>query len=436
MNIAEGISRIAPKFRQLLNNVGKMGFFHLLSANFFIQLVTFSSGLFVAWILTPEQIGQIKVLQTYSGVAIIIAGLGFNTSVLKICSEKRLPGEKQFLYNRALRYTLFSIAISYALFSLAAYLGIASNDDTINNLLPFFFIALIPNTINYLQMAYIQALKRIKELAKIQSLTKILSVAFIIGLTYFFNIEGFIASTIISGFLTLVMMLRKTTEISESIKPIVINKPFSIHWFFAKYSFLANALGNVSMYLDIFILNFFITDRTELGYYGFAVTLVMGLRLFTATIQQITSPYFSEKSSDFNEWMRIFKKYNLLFNVFSFLFAIITILTIKPILHFIFSGKYDASVYYFQLLTIVWAIRNLYTLKGVAIWGMGRINVNFFTSLIIFPINATIMYLTIKNFNTIGAAYGSIIGALISNFIIHYSFKLVVRQESKLKPNA
>lgn len=436
MRIFVGIAKVTPKFRQLLSDVGRMGFFHLLSANFFVQLITFSSGLFVAWILTPEQIGQIKVLQTYSGVAIIIAGLGFNTSVLKLCSEKRPPGEKQFLYNRAFRYTLLAVMVSYALFSFAAYLGIASNDDTINKLLPFFFIALIPNTINYLQMAYLQALKRIKELAKIQGLTKILSVAFIIGLTYFFNIEGFIASTILSGLITLVLMLRKTTEISENIKPIDIKKPFSTHWFFAKYSFLANALGNISMYLDIFILNFFITDRTELGYYGFAVTLVVGLRLLTATVQQITSPYFSEKSSDFKEWRRIFKKYNFLFKIISISIALFTISTIKPIIHLLFSGKYDASVFYFQLLTIVWAIRNLYTLKGVAIWGLGRININFYTSLIIFPINAIIMYFAIKNYGTLGAAYGSIIGALISNIIIHFSFIFVIRQEFKLKTNA
>lgn len=408
-----------------------MGFFHLLSANFLIQLITFSSGLFVAWILTPEQIGQIKVLQTYSGVAIILAGLGFNTSTLKLCSEKRSPGEKSYLYNRAFQYTFFTVGISYLIFTTAALLGFISTDPVINQLFPFYFIALLPNTINNLQIAYLQALKRIKEMAKIQSITKLFSVVFIIGLTYFFNIYGFIASTIIGASITLILMNRKTRQINQHNPEEPLQKAFTTHWFYAKFSFLANALGYIGSYLDIFILNYVISDREDLGYYSFAVTLILGLRLITATVQQITTPYFSEKSMEINEWKRIFKKYNNLFLLLSIVISILAYFGIGPVLHFLFSGKYDASAPYFQLLTITWFIRNLYVLRGVAIWGLGRINMNFYASLIAFPVNVGIMYLAISKYSTIGAAYGSIASAMFSFLVVLIIFKIVVRQEMK-----
>jgi O-antigen/teichoic acid export membrane protein len=403
--------------RQLLSDVGKMGFFHLLSANFFIQLLTFSSGLFVAWILTPEQIGQIKVMQSYSGVAIIIAGLGFNISVLKLCSENRTPGQKLFLYNKAFNYTLITVISSYIIFSIIALMGLASADATINNL----------------QISYLQALKKIKEFAKIQSSTRILAVFFIIGLTYFFGINGFIISSIISGIITFVFMQHKTRQITKNIHIEPIETPFKTHWIYAKFSFLANTFNTVGLYLDMFLLNFFIADRTELGYYGFAVTLIMGLRLVTATVQQITYPYFSEKSGNIVELKRIFKKYNTLFIALSIVMAIAAFFSVEPILEIMFAGKYAPSTKYLQLLIVAWFIRNTYVFYATTIWGLGKLNVNFYNTLIVLPINALLMFLSIQKFDVIGAAYGNIANAIITFIVIFISFKLVMR---KVKENS
>ena len=75
-----------------LSSVNKKGFFHLLFANFFIQFVGFGSQFVVAWFLTPEELGQIKIMQTYLSVVLLFTTLGFTTSTLKLCSENRSKG--------------------------------------------------------------------------------------------------------------------------------------------------------------------------------------------------------------------------------------------------------------------------------------------------------------------------------------------------------
>ena len=72
-----------------LRKIQEKGFFHLLSANILIQIFAFASQLFVAGILSPEDIGRIKIIQTYLSVFSVIAGMGLNASTLKICSEGR-----------------------------------------------------------------------------------------------------------------------------------------------------------------------------------------------------------------------------------------------------------------------------------------------------------------------------------------------------------
>ncbi|MFB6320377.1 oligosaccharide flippase family protein [Saccharicrinis sp. FJH54] len=419
--------------KQILSDVGKMGFFHLLSANFFIQIITFSSGLFVAWILSPEQIGQIKVLQTYSGLAIIIAGLGFNTSTLKLCSEKRGSEETYYLFKKAIHYTVISTIVAYLIFSALAFMGLISADPIINKVLPLYFIALFPLTLNYLQISYLQALKRIKELASIQTITKLISLFLIIGLTYFFGFKGFIYSTIAGSTLTFIVMFRRTCIKQENRKKFNFKHAFRTHWFYAKFSFLANALSNISLYLDIFLLNYFISDRTELGYYSFAITLIIVLRLFTTTVQQITTPYFSERSNNKDEWKRVFKKYNRLLFLLSILIGIAAFISIKPALHLMFSGKYDNSVIYFRYLILAWFFRNMYALRGVALLGLGKINLNFYASLIALPVNSGLMYYFITQYNTIGATYGSIAGAIFSYLIMYAMFQSVLNNNLSIK---
>jgi O-antigen/teichoic acid export membrane protein len=86
------------KLNNILNDIHSKGFFHLFSANTLIHVIEFGSQLFVAWILLADDIGRIKSLQTFASVGVIIAGLGFNTSILKLCSEKNVSdNEKQTL---------------------------------------------------------------------------------------------------------------------------------------------------------------------------------------------------------------------------------------------------------------------------------------------------------------------------------------------------
>src|SRR5450759_59028 len=97
----------------IFQNIRQKGFFHLLSANLLIQVVSFASQLFVAGILSPDDIGRIKIIQTYLSIFSIVAGMGFNSSTLKLCSENRTTEERNSLFESALFFTIFSTVSLY-----------------------------------------------------------------------------------------------------------------------------------------------------------------------------------------------------------------------------------------------------------------------------------------------------------------------------------
>ncbi len=65
------------------------GFFHLLSVNFLAQFLGFGTVLIFPKLLTAVEIGQLRILQTYTGLFAVLAGFGLSTSLLKYCAEDR-----------------------------------------------------------------------------------------------------------------------------------------------------------------------------------------------------------------------------------------------------------------------------------------------------------------------------------------------------------
>jgi O-antigen/teichoic acid export membrane protein len=146
--------------KQTIVSVYKKGLFHLLGANSLILAFGFLSQLFVAWILTPVDIGVIKLLQTYSSIFITIGGFGYNISVLKLCSENRSDGEKNIYTKKGLAYSIVGSAISYSLIAVLVLTNLLSEDKTVNNYMLLFGVGVVPQVTSSVYFSYLQALQK------------------------------------------------------------------------------------------------------------------------------------------------------------------------------------------------------------------------------------------------------------------------------------
>jgi O-antigen/teichoic acid export membrane protein len=400
----------------------KKGFFHLLLANFLVNFFAFGSQLLVAWILTPTELGQIKILQTFVTVAVIFASFGFDASTLKLCSENIDIERKRKLFRSAHFYTLLAVIFTYSIVCILSQFRIISADQFINNYFYIFLITLIPQTFSMLHFAYLQALKKIELLAKIQTTAKVISFTFVIVITYFYGINGFIFAYILGYVVTSLILF------ANNKKELIFDNPtnkndFISHWKHAKFAFLSNLTSGLSRYLDVFIINFFIIDREAIGMYSFALNIVLILQIVGDTIQRISIPHFSEKSDNIIHWKIVFKKYYKIFILFAISFLILLNLFIEPAIQIAFNGKYNSSIIFVRILSLRWFFYALVQFKGSALFGLGKINYNFYGSVIFLIINFVLQYILVIKFGILGVVWGVAFGSVIYYFIYNYIFK-------------
>lgn len=411
---------------KLIRNVANKGFFHLLSANILIQVVSFASQLFVAGILSPSDIGRIKIIQSFLSLFSIVAGMGFNTSTLKLASENKTTTEIQQIFRSGLIFTIGSSVCMYIIILILNYFKLFSADQFITWLIPLGLFPLISNAVFGVFVSYFQAIKNIKLISTLTTGNKIISIIAIILLTFLFGIKGYYIALNIS----LILIVLVSLSLSRNQMGIAIQDirgAWRMHWRYSKHALTANFLSALSAYIDILLINIFIKDMHETGIYSFALTLTVIFTIFPSTVQQITMPYFSGLANDKFEFAKVFRKYNkILYGVVG-LTLILSLIFAAPIIGFIFQGKYDASMPYFQILAVGWSIRQLTQLQSGAIFGLGKIHYTVYVSAISLVINLIIYGVFIYFLQTRGAALASIPANILLLIISFLYFKKAMR---------
>jgi O-antigen/teichoic acid export membrane protein len=417
------INNLFNQMCQLVENVGAKGFFHLLSANFVIGLIGFGSQLFVAKFLSPLELGQIKVLQSFTGVATIFAGFGFNSSVLKLCSENRLIEQSSLIFKKSLLYSITPQLIVLVSLFISAKYALLSPDENVNKWLPFFIMIIPASVYTSLAITYLQASKKIKLMATLQIFIRTSGIIVIVITTYFFGLAGFILSTIGIGYTALVPLFYLVRG-SLSIPLNASNeKIFSQSFYYAKWSVSANAVSSIGKYMDIFMLNYLMKERDSIGYYGLATIFILAMDYITSTVQTIAIPYFSEKSVNKKEFIRVLLKYEKLMILLALSVASIAFIIVPSFIRFIYGSKYEIAGTCFRILTLKYLFWSCYALLGVALFGLGKMLYNFMMDTVFVFSSIILGYFLVTSHGVIGAS----IAQATSSFIAMIMFMIAVK---------
>ena len=243
---------IIEKSRSIFRTLKDKGFFYLLSANFVIGFLGFGSQLLVAKFLTPLEIGQIKTMQSFAGVAAIVAGFGFNTAVLKLCSEKRPLTEKAFILKKSMVFSITPVILVLLILIGLAKLNLLSPDHNVNSWMIIYALVIPFMAYTSLLIVYLQALKKIKLMAKTQTAIRLIGFLGLVLATYFIGFSGFVYATILVAAVALVplfLLVKNDLQISQNREGI-----FKESFYYARWSVAANMVSTIGSYLDIFLL--------------------------------------------------------------------------------------------------------------------------------------------------------------------------------------
>jgi O-antigen/teichoic acid export membrane protein len=425
--VKQMIQNLKIWFLSTIDNLKQKGLFDLLVVNLLTQFVSFGSLLLVAKFLTIEEYGNIKIIQSYAAFFIILAGFGFNTSLLKLAAENRTDREKEGILQLILKRVTISSLITVLILAILSLSGAITSSSHLALWLIIYSISIPFQSITGIFIVYLQAQKKIKAMARVQAVIKIQSVIIIVICTLIWGFKGFIFSSILAFVLGLFPLLRLTgisfLKISSIVKPSGMDQ-------YAFYSLLANGLSQLWLISDVYILDHFSANRISIGYYALALIFITAASQVTGTIQAIATPYFSEHSADMT-WL----KSKLMLNqtrlaILSIIVALGVYIVAWFLIPLVYGSDYLETLIYLRILLVRYVIWSSCALIGTALVGLGLMKYNFIIQLIVTPLAFLLSYSLLQNLGVPGVAWGQVITSVILLILALVAIKIAFRNIS------
>ncbi len=404
------------------------GFFDLLSVNFLTQFLGFGSILLVAKFVTPVELGNIKILQSYTAIFAILAGFGFNAAVLKVCAEDRPDQERAGILRMALKRAGITTAVTLLLVTVLALAGVISPSRDLSLWLIVYACTIPLQVLTSIFLVFLQAQKKIKEMARSQAVIKVQSVILIIISAWLWGFKGFILATIAAYALGLWPFLR---QIGLKFLRTPLEQIPAHFMQYAFFSVLANGISQLGQSGDILILDHFTVNRAEIGYYALSIIFVAAASQVTGTVQSITLPYFSARVHDETWFRRQLFLNQTRMALLSIVVAVGVYILAWILVPLVYGPDYSPTLIYLAILLISYVIDASISLVGIAIFSLGFVKYNSLSVIITTPINLIVTFIFLSKFGVVGVAWAQVVLSLVSFCIFIILISIVLRKVYK-----
>ena len=401
------------------------GFLHLFSANCLTQLLGFGSLLVVTKLLTPSEVGALRIIQSYVAVCSTFAAFGLPTAIIKYCAEIRDEGLRAYILKHSLQTSLLVSLIIVAAVSLAASYGGISFDDLVVRWMPWYALLILPSAVFSICLTYLQAVRQFKRMAKVQSALKLLSVAVVILLTWQLGIGGYIGAVVGMMILSCLVGMRQVgVKFWRQTRQQI---PSGFH-FLARISIFASVVGVLGSYVDVFFLDHFVTDREMVGYYALATIFLMIGTQFTGTVQSFLTPFLAEKSYDGRWLWREMQRYQK--------YLSLAMMAVCPLIYLVVTGLVDVyyGAGYVPVLTFLavmllqlW-LHTTYSIIGCTLLSINKVHYNLVVVLFALLIKCVLSYFMVTSYGVMGLVYAQVLAEIPAIAFEYYIARCAFRK--------
>jgi O-antigen/teichoic acid export membrane protein len=409
----------------IIRTIYEKGFFHLLTANFLQQFLGFGILVIAARFLDPVELGEIRIIQSYSVVFAVLASFGAGTALLKIASENRSLEERETLLGAALRRVAVTTAASLVLLVILASTGIITSSEHLALWLIIYALHIPFAAGTEIFLAYLQALKKIREIARTQMIIKLQAFVFIIFSTVIWGFRGFIFATIaayIAGQIPL-LITTGTGFLKRKTGPLPAGF-ISLAFFGA----MTNVTSLIGKFGDIFILDHFAAQREEIGFYALASLFMFGAIQVTSTIQTISTPYFSERATDISWLRQTVRSTQLKMAGLSIVAAVGLYVVAYLLVEFYYGPAYRSMMQYIPILLLRYIVWSCFAVVGVALLGMGYMKYNLIVVSITTPVLLVLSYVFLQSMGIPGVAWAQVTASGIGFVLTMILYRTALRK--------
>lgn len=394
------------------------GFFHVFGSTALNKIIGFASGVVLVRLISKPEYGVYSYAYNLLTFFMIASGFGAASGILQMCSENREEQEKKQIYIYASRSSFFvNIALSIVIFLVSAIVPLKI--EGANFCLGMMAFLPIVSYIYEVQSFYLRTQLRNKEYSISNTVSTITMFVLSCGLSYLFQVKGLVAAKYLAFILSVLFVrlhcrvgypVTKKAELSE-----VTRKQF---WSISSISMVNNGLSSLMYMLDIFVIGMVIPDSTVIASYKVATQIPTAMIFIPTAFITYIYPYFARHRED-KKWVK--KKYvlvSLAIAAVCFTIAIGCILFAPFIIKLVFGEAYLDTVLCFRVLSFSFAISSVFRiLPGNILATQLKLKFNLFVAIFSSALNTVLNVVFITRWNSIGAAYATLLTALTTSVL-------------------
>jgi len=413
---------------KLIKKVLDKGLFHLLFSNMLVQFLAFGLILFLAKFLSPQEVGNLRLIQSWGAFFIMLGAFGYNIAAVKICSESRdLQEIKQDLMFSIKRVALFSCLSCMAMLAFNNFYLIPSRPEL--SIWPnVYAFSILFGPMGLLFLAFLQARKEVKLAAQLQASVRIIFVFIIFLAAWQYGYVGVIFGILASYFFGVLVYLPKLKSFFVGFGSNPRAKRID------KYA-LAITLGSfvtvIGQFIDTYILGYLGAPSEVIGRYAVASLFFLAGTAITGTVQSVVTPYFSEKQHDL-QWVRertfFYQKKLMLFTI---PISIILIAGSFLLVKYYFGIEYEQSFDLSLFLIGKYFVWSSYCILGASLFALGVVKEGIYITALILLINTVLSEYLYNAYGVFGIAAAQIISGLLTFMCIYPLFLIKTKVVSE-----
>ena len=329
------------------------------------MIIAFVSNIVLARLLTPDDYGTIGMLAIFIAIANTFVDGGFGSALI----QKKDPTKED--YSTIFWWNMFlSIFLYFVLYLCAPAIARFYNIPLLSSVLRIQGLVLIINALSIIQQNQLRKQLKFRQLAVIMVISTSLSVCIAIVLAFLeWGVWALVVQQLSSSLFIAIMLW-----LVNKWYPYLIfsKKSFKELFSFGGFILLSSLINTICSNIQGLLIGKFFSPSI-LGYYTQARKLEEVTSSSVSTIvDQVSYPILSEIQDDSEKLVRVLKKITSIIAFVSVALMAILIALAYPLILFLYSEKWLASVPYLQILCVAGIAISLQRVHYSAVASIGE----------------------------------------------------------------
>lgn len=410
----------------IVKKLFKTGFFHIFGSSVINKCLGFISSTVLVWLLSKSEYGRFTYAWNIYSIVIILNGLGADSAILQLCSEK--SGDELYM-RQVVRYgtrygSCVSIGMGILLILVSRFVSMkiqGANDMLLLlcalPLLQFFY---------NVSVVCLRAQKRNQDFSRISMLNTVLHLLFSVIGAFAFREKGLVLGYYASYLLSSAICIFKMKICPfDSGRVELEQKERKAMLSISVVSACTNGLSQVMYLLDLFVLGIVAAEETVLASYRVGTIIPSALSFIPTALAIYLYPYFAEHRNDAAWCLRTYQKTVLAFGAFNLLLSGFLVFAAPLVIRIVYGSQYADVVPIFRLLALNYFFSATFrTLAGNLLTTQRKLKFNLLVGVIASVTNVAADFFFIQWWGSMGAALATVLvtllsGALYTAYLFH-----------------